>query len=166
MGEGCPIPQCLWVFLLLGGWLLPCVDGAHGEAKTFIGWKGEAYEPDVLWYPTRKQGGDHGREWVELLSWSPRAFVYHNLLNDEECDHLREIAVAKRRRLSFIFSDKSEAIGIGMRGGNGTSLSRARDNVVAKVHTKLAEWLGVPTMHHEDMQVWNVMHMFAGHAWE
>ena len=25
---------------------------------------------------------------VEALAWSPRAFVYHNFLSDEECDHI------------------------------------------------------------------------------
>ena len=32
---------------------------------------------------------------VEQISWSPRAFVYHNFLSDEECEHLK--ALAKKR---------------------------------------------------------------------
>lgn len=29
--------------------------------------------------------------WVETIAWSPRAFIYHNFLTLEECDHLIEI---------------------------------------------------------------------------
>ena len=28
--------------------------------------------------------------WIELVSWEPRALVFHNILTDEECDHLVE----------------------------------------------------------------------------
>jgi hypothetical protein len=28
------------------------------------------------------------RQWVETISWKPRAFVYHNFLSHAECDHL------------------------------------------------------------------------------
>lgn len=31
-------------------------------------------------------GPSHG--WVELLSWKPRAFLYHNFLSEAEADHI------------------------------------------------------------------------------
>jgi hypothetical protein len=33
-------------------------------------------------------GDDSRRPWVELLSWKPRAYLYHNFLTHEECDHI------------------------------------------------------------------------------
>lgn len=148
-----PLLHCMWVLLLLCGWHLPCADCAHEETKTFIGWKGEAYKPEVLWNPTRKQGGDHSKEWVELLSWSPRAFVYHNLLSSEECDHLQAAAVPTMKVPSSL--ETKEIEDVGLRSSYETSLPRAGDAVVEKVHTKVAEWLGVPSIHHEDVQVWD-----------
>lgn len=34
---------------------------------------------------------------VETISWSPRAFVYHNFLTQEECDHLVKIGQQRVR---------------------------------------------------------------------
>jgi hypothetical protein len=33
-------------------------------------------------------GDDSRRPWVEVLSWKPRAYLYHNFLTHEECDHI------------------------------------------------------------------------------
>ena len=30
--------------------------------------------------------------WIEQISWSPRASVYHNFLSKEECEYLIELA--------------------------------------------------------------------------
>lgn len=29
---------------------------------------------------------------IEFLSWSPRSWLYHNFLTDEECDHIVKLA--------------------------------------------------------------------------
>ncbi len=34
---------------------------------------------------------------IETISWSPRAFVYHNFLTQEECDHLVKIGQQRVR---------------------------------------------------------------------
>ncbi|CAN7102020.1 unnamed protein product [Brassica rapa subsp. narinosa] len=48
----------------------------------------------------QRSGGDeegNGERWVEVISWEPRAVVYHNFLNlfdftNEECEHLINLA--------------------------------------------------------------------------
>jgi len=32
------------------------------------------------------------KPWVEAVSWHPRAFVYHNFLSHEECDHIVNVS--------------------------------------------------------------------------
>lgn len=39
---------------------------------------------------------------IELISWHPRAFIYHNLLTDEECDSIIEQARPKVSRILLI----------------------------------------------------------------
>lgn len=64
--------------------------------ETLIGWRGETYKPEETAFanasdallPLESQLPDEKLPWVEVLSWSPRAFVYHNLLTDEECRHV------------------------------------------------------------------------------
>ncbi|KAD7477101.1 hypothetical protein E3N88_00237 [Mikania micrantha] len=36
--------------------------------------------------------GNKRDQWTEILSWEPRAFVYHNFLSKEECDYLINLA--------------------------------------------------------------------------
>jgi len=33
-----------------------------------------------------------GEPWIETLSWSPRSFLYHNFLSDEEATHIKSLA--------------------------------------------------------------------------
>jgi hypothetical protein len=33
-----------------------------------------------------------GEPWIETLSWSPRSFLYHNFLSDEETKHIMSLA--------------------------------------------------------------------------
>lgn len=51
-----------------------------------------AYELAEADRPTGGSGSSSG-PWIETLSWSPRVFLYHNFLTDEETDHI--IAVGK-----------------------------------------------------------------------
>ena len=58
--------------------------------------------------PTGNAGGLHSggggaaaadpkRPWMELISWKPRAYLYHNFLTEEECDHIIKVRGCKRR---------------------------------------------------------------------
>ncbi len=29
--------------------------------------------------------------WIELVSWSPRVFVFHNFITEADCDHIVEV---------------------------------------------------------------------------
>ncbi|KAG8377989.1 hypothetical protein BUALT_Bualt08G0091100 [Buddleja alternifolia] len=36
--------------------------------------------------------GKRGDQWTEILSWQPRAFLYHNFLSKDECEYLINLA--------------------------------------------------------------------------
>ncbi len=44
---------------------------------------------------------------VEVLSWKPRAFIYHNFLSAEECDHIIRTAKPLVGQLSVVLSAKA-----------------------------------------------------------
>ena len=37
---------------------------------------------------------------IEVLSWKPRIFVYHNFISDEYCDHIIEVGKLRYRTTS------------------------------------------------------------------
>lgn len=57
---------------------------------------------------------------VEQISWSPRAFVYHNFLSDEECEHLKALA---KKRLTKSTVRRAPGGGTRQRCGSRASLS-------------------------------------------
>ncbi|GMH34292.1 hypothetical protein BSKO_02126 [Bryopsis sp. KO-2023] len=125
-----------------------------GDFEPFIGWKGEAYRPEVLWNPTKpsvNQPGGSEKPWIEILSWSPRAFVYHNFLTPEECDYFIDTAASTLKR-STIVRQEGEAVSEG-RSSFGTFITRNQDKNSTKIADKVAKWVGIPAINHEDIQV-------------
>lgn len=115
-------------------------ESQHGER--LIGWKGETYIPEKV---------VENREWIQSLSWQPRAFFYHNLLTEREISHVINLAAP--------YMKKSRVIGNGTgnfnpgRSSLGTFLWRMQDSVIAGIQEKVAKWIGAPTDHQEMMQV-------------
>lgn len=48
------------------------------------------------------------KRWIEVISWKPRIFLYHNILTKEECDHIIRIGMhfinAPQQFLSLLVS--------------------------------------------------------------
>lgn len=97
--------------------------------------------------------GDHSRQpWVELLSWKPRAYLYHNFLSPEECDHIIKIAMPHIQRSGVVNMDGSISED-NIRTSWGTFLTRGQDEVIYAIEHRLANWTHLPAGHAEDMQV-------------
>lgn len=66
--------------------------------------------------------------WVEVMSWVPRAFVLHNFLTPEECEHLINEAREKLKRSEVLNDPNSkgskEAFKSNYRTSSGTFLAR------------------------------------------
>ncbi|KAL8168396.1 hypothetical protein V2J09_009895 [Rumex salicifolius] len=60
-------------------------------------------------------GGDRSDQWVELISWEPRAFVYHNFLSKEESEYLIELAKPHMQKSSVV--DTATGKGVDSRHG-------------------------------------------------
>lgn len=89
---------------------------------------------------------------MQHVSWHPRAFVYHNFLSDEECDHLIKTAAPMMRRSKVVAKDGgSETHSI--RTSYGTFLRRLVDPVVEAIEYRVANWTQIPIEHQEDIQV-------------
>jgi len=139
--------------------LLCCVE-TPGEALSedrFIGWEGATYKPADVWGSEDEgmpgsRGNRDNESWVELISWKPRAFLYHNFLSPEECDHLIKLAKSQMKRSRVVGKDgKSETQDI--RTSYGTFLRRLQDPVVEDVERRVAHWTTLPLVNQEDMQV-------------
>lgn len=104
---------------------------------------------------------------VELISWQPRAFYYHNLISSEEADTL--LAMAKPRvrrhvhntympttpqmqRSTVVGSDDSGVVD-NIRTSYGTFLKRRSHPLLDEVARRLAHWTHLNMSHQEDMQI-------------
>ncbi|GFH29666.1 uncharacterized protein HaLaN_28362, partial [Haematococcus lacustris] len=78
----------LYFLLLLSLPALLC--NAAAKNLELIGWAGETYQPQdrVDRHGNSSSTSSHNsgakQQWVQVLSWEPRAFVYHNFLSDAE----------------------------------------------------------------------------------
>lgn len=90
--------------------------------------------------------------WIETLSWSPRAFLYHNFLSEEETMHIISIAKPLMRRSTVIGLDGQD-VETGIRTSYGTFISRMSDNIITDIEERIAKWTHMNISHQEDLQV-------------
>ncbi|KAL9269159.1 putative prolyl 4-hydroxylase 10 [Drosera capensis] len=60
----------------------------------------------------RIDGGENDggiEQWVEVISWEPRAFVYHNFLTKEECEYLIELAKPHMHKSTVVDSETGKS---------------------------------------------------------
>jgi len=88
--------------------------------------------------------------WVELVSWSPRVFVYHNFMPHSDCDHIVEMGTN--------YVTRSEVVGVtgkslqhDARSSSGVFLtgSLGADDAVMRLQRRIAEWTQIPENHGE-----------------
>lgn len=134
--------------------------GAFEKEDRFIGWKGATYKPVDVWgnengnaedaAANRARDSQHG--WVELISWQPRAFVHHNFLTPEECDHLINASLPQMKR-SRVVGKNGESETMDVRTSYGSFLRRMQDPVIEAIQQRVAHWTQLPMVNQEDTQV-------------
>ncbi|KAL4201546.1 hypothetical protein AMTRI_Chr02g259150 [Amborella trichopoda] len=70
---------------------------------------------ESLNFPTDNQksdGVDGPKQWVEVLSWAPRAFIYHNFLSKEECEYLISLSKPHMRKSTVVDSGTEHGEGL------------------------------------------------------
>mmetsp|Transcript_15343 Transcript_15343/g.18492 ORF Transcript_15343/g.18492 Transcript_15343/m.18492 type:complete len:276 (+) Transcript_15343:149-976(+) len=115
------------------------------------GWDGETHNAG----PLIRGGGvkrDH-RQWIETISWEPRASIYHNFLTKDECLHLIHKAAPKMERSMTVDNDTGGERLDTARTSSGTFFKRGEDEVIRQIEDRLASWSMVPMEHGEGLQI-------------
>lgn len=109
--------------------------------------------------------GDEGRaeQWVEVISWEPRAFVYHNFLSKEECEYLINLATPHMRKSTVVDSDTGKSKDSRVRTSSGTFLARGRDKIIRDIEKRIADFTFLPLENGEGLQI---LHYEAGQKYE
>ncbi|QCD82115.1 prolyl 4-hydroxylase [Vigna unguiculata] len=100
------------------------------------------------------EGEDEQTErWVEILSWEPRAFLYHNFLTKEECEYLINIAKPNMKRSTVIETETGIIKTSSERTSFGTLLARGLDKTVRNIEKRIADFTHVPVENGEALQI-------------
>ncbi|XAR73728.1 Procollagen-proline dioxygenase [Bertholletia excelsa] len=112
-----------------------------------------------------RSDGDDGRadQWVEVVSWEPRAFVYHNFLSKEECEYLINLAKPHMQKSTVVDSDTGKSKDSRVRTSSGTFLPRGRDKIIRDIEKRIADFTFIPAEHGEGLQV---LHYEVGQKYE
>ncbi|XP_048607173.1 prolyl 4-hydroxylase 5 isoform X1 [Brassica napus] len=141
----------------------------------------------------QSSGGDeegNGERWVEVISWEPRAVVYHNFLTNEECEHLINLAKPNMVKSAVVdektggskdsrFASHSYRSNLGkvccflicvygpslfrVRTSSGTFLRRGHDEIVETIEKRISDFTFIPVENGEGLQV---LHYQVGQKYE
>ncbi|CAM8938365.1 unnamed protein product [Rhodiola kirilowii] len=110
-----------------------------------------------------KKGGERGEQWTEVLSWEPRAFLYHNFLSKEECEYLINLAKPHMAKSTVVDSTTGKSTDSRVRTSTGMFLKRGRDRIIREIEQRIADFTFIPVEHGEGLQV---LHYEVGQKYE
>ncbi|KAL3525223.1 hypothetical protein ACH5RR_013595 [Cinchona calisaya] len=108
---------------------------------------------------------DEGRgdQWVEVISWEPRAVVYHNFLSKEECEYLIDLAKPQMQKSTVVDSATGKSTDSRVRTSSGTFLARGRDKTIREIEKRIADFTFIPMENGEGLQI---LHYEVGQKYE
>ncbi|KAG7540219.1 Oxoglutarate/iron-dependent dioxygenase [Arabidopsis thaliana x Arabidopsis arenosa] len=116
---------------------------------------------------SRESYGDeedgNGDRWLEVISWEPRAFVYHNFLTNEECEHLISLAKPSMMKSKVVDVKTGQSIDSRVRTSSGTFLKRGHDEIVEEIENRISDFTFIPPENGEGLQV---LHYEVGQKYE
>lgn len=122
---------------------------SEGEEK-LIGWKGESYHSGQ----DATVHADSAREqWVELISWEPRAFLFHNFLSPKECLYLIHTAAPAMAKSTVVDSSTGGSYSSKIRTSSGSFLMRGGDETVKRIERRISDFTHLPVDHGESIHV-------------
>lgn len=109
--------------------------------------------------------GDEERaeQWVEVISWEPRAVIYHNFLSKEECEYLINLAKPHMKKSTVVDSETGKSKDSRVRTSSGTFLPRGRDKTIREIEKRIADFTFIPAENGEGLQV---LHYEVGQKYE
>ncbi|XP_054799731.1 probable prolyl 4-hydroxylase 3 isoform X2 [Prosopis cineraria] len=90
--------------------------------------------------------GERGQQWTEVLSWEPRAFIYHNFLSKEECEYLISLAKPFMAKSTVVDSQTGQSKDSRVRTSSGMFLKRGRDRIIRNIEKRIADFTFIPRM--------------------
>ncbi|CAH2043020.1 unnamed protein product [Thlaspi arvense] len=115
---------------------------------------------------TLQRSGEDDSEkerWVEIISWEPRASVYHNFLTKEECKYLIELAKPHMAKSTVVDEKTGKSTDSRVRTSSGTFLARGRDKTIREIEKRISDFTFIPVAHGEGLQV---LHYEIGQKYE
>ncbi|KAL4577727.1 hypothetical protein LXL04_013840 [Taraxacum kok-saghyz] len=110
-----------------------------------------------------RSDGIDGDHWAEVISWEPRAVVYHNFLSEDECEHLINLAKPHMEKSTVVDSVTGKSKDSRVRTSSGTFLRRGQDKTVQAIEKRIADFTFLPVEHGEGLQV---LHYEVGQKYE
>ncbi|VFQ88687.1 unnamed protein product [Cuscuta campestris] len=150
-----------FVLILLAFGILSIPSSSRGSQK--------AHDLSSIAHNTLERKGDgenDGRKrdtWVEMISWEPRAFVYHNFLSKEECEYLINLAKPHMQKSTVVDSETGKSKDSRVRTSSGTFLPRGRDKMVREIEKRIADFTFIPVENGEGLQI---LHYEVGQKYE
>eukprot|EP00262_Sarcandra_glabra_P008925 TRINITY_DN22876_c0_g1_i1.p1 TRINITY_DN22876_c0_g1~~TRINITY_DN22876_c0_g1_i1.p1 ORF type:complete len:289 (+),score=43.68 TRINITY_DN22876_c0_g1_i1:156-1022(+) len=112
----------------------------------------------------RSEGlGERGDQWTEVLSWEPRAFIYHNFLSKDECEYLISLAKPHMEKSTVVDSATGQSKDSRVRTSSGMFLKRGRDKIIRDIEKRIADFTFIPVEHGEGLQI---LHYEVGQKYE
>ncbi|XP_050380187.1 probable prolyl 4-hydroxylase 10 [Argentina anserina] len=147
------------ILILLALGILSVPSGSSGDSP-----KANDLSSIVRNSAERSPGDDRSKEqWVEVISWEPRAFVYHNFLTQQECNYLIDLAKPHMEKSTVVDSETGKSKDSRVRTSSGTFLARGRDKIIRNIEKKIANFTFLPVEHGEGLQV---LHYEVGQKYE
>ncbi|KAJ4803418.1 2-oxoglutarate (2OG) and Fe(II)-dependent oxygenase superfamily protein [Rhynchospora pubera] len=106
---------------------------------------------------------ERGEQWTELLSWEPRAFIYHNFLSKEECEYLIKLATPRMQKSTVVDTKTGKSVDSRVRTSSGMFLRRGQDKIIRTIEKRIADFTFIPVEHGEGLQV---LHYEVGQKYE
>ncbi|KAL5706308.1 procollagen-proline 4-dioxygenase [Ranunculus cassubicifolius] len=106
---------------------------------------------------------ENTEHWTEILSWEPRAFIYHNFLSKQECDYLIDLAKPHMEKSTVVDSATGKSKDSRVRTSSGTFLKRGRDKIIRNIEKRISDFTFLPVEHGEGLQV---LHYEVGQKYE
>lgn len=127
-----------FILILLALGLLSVPSGSSNSPKP--------HDLSSIVHNTVHSDGSEGRtdQWVEVISWEPRAVVYHNFLSPEECEYLIKLAKPHMEKSTVVDSDTGKSKDSRVRTSSGTFLARGRDKTIREIEKRIADFTFLP----------------------
>ncbi|KAK2446553.1 putative prolyl 4-hydroxylase [Trifolium repens] len=112
---------------------------------------------------TSESSAERKEQWTEILSWEPRAIVYHNFLSKEECEYMINLAKPFMAKSSVVDSKTGKSTESRVRTSSGMFLKRGKDKTIQNIERRIADFTFIPVENGEGLQV---LHYGVGEKYE